>query len=73
MFEGLLTKVLERTIRKGLLEVTFADGRSKTFGSSEPGYPDIAIRLTDAKVPKDLVSDPRLGAGEAYMDGRIVI
>ena len=73
MSQRLLEKVLKRTILKGLLEVTFADGRKATFGASEPGYPDVAIRLTDPRVPRDIVSDPRLGAGEAYMDGRIVI
>jgi cyclopropane-fatty-acyl-phospholipid synthase len=73
MFERLLEQVLRRTIRKGRLDLTYADGRQVTFGTPEPGFPEIAIRFTDAKVPRQLVSDPRLGAGEAYMDGRIVI
>lgn len=73
VFERLLEKVLERTIRMGRLDVTFADGRCRTFGAPDPGHPDIAVRFTDTRVPRDLVSDPRLGAGEAFMDGRIVI
>lgn len=73
MFDKLLDKVLTRAIRQGRLELAYADGRKTAFGAPHPGLPDIAIRFTDARVPRDIVSDPRLGAGEAYMDGRIVI
>ncbi|WP_420897423.1 class I SAM-dependent methyltransferase [Altericroceibacterium xinjiangense] len=60
-------------VRRGRLEITFADGRHLTLGQLEPGFPDVAVRFTDDKVPRDLMLDPRLGAGEAYMDGRIVL
>jgi cyclopropane-fatty-acyl-phospholipid synthase len=73
VFDKLLDKVLTRAIRQGRLELAYADGRKMTFGEPQAGYPDIAIRFTDGKVPRHIVSDPRLGAGEAYMDGRIVI
>jgi cyclopropane-fatty-acyl-phospholipid synthase len=73
MFERLLEKVLTRAIRQGCLEITYANGRCIAFGTSQAGYPEIAVRFTDASVPRALVTDPRLGAGEAYMDGRIVI
>ncbi len=73
MFERLLEKVLGRAIRQGQLEVAFVDGRRVVFGTPDPALPDVAIRFTDAKVPRDIVSDPRIGTGEAYMDGRIVL
>ncbi|MCB2048954.1 MAG: class I SAM-dependent methyltransferase [Novosphingobium sp.] len=73
MFERLLEKVLSKGVSLGRLDLTYSDGRQVSFGTPASGYPDIAIRFTDAKVPRDIVSDPRLGAGEAYMDGRIVI
>jgi cyclopropane-fatty-acyl-phospholipid synthase len=73
VFERLLEKVLTRAIRKGRLDITYADGCKASFGAPENGYPQVAIRFTDTRVPRDIVSDPRLGAGEAYMDGRIVI
>jgi cyclopropane-fatty-acyl-phospholipid synthase len=33
----------------------------------------LTMRLHDKRVPRDIVRDPRLGAGEAYMDGRYAI
>ena len=63
MFERLLEQVLRRTIRKGRLDLTYADGRHVAFGTPEPGFPEIAIRFTDGRVPRQIVSDPRLGAG----------
>jgi cyclopropane-fatty-acyl-phospholipid synthase len=73
VFDKLLDKVLTRAIRQGRLELAYADGRRMTFGEPQASYPDVAVRFTDAKVPRHIVSDPRLGAGEAFMDGRIVI
>lgn len=53
--------------------VTMPSGERYELGSPTEGYPDIAIRLADSKVARDVLLDPRLGAGEAYMDGRIII
>ena len=33
----------------------------------------LTVRFTDRRVPLDLARNPRLGLGEAYMDGRLVI
>jgi cyclopropane-fatty-acyl-phospholipid synthase len=73
MFERLLEQVLGKAIRQGRLDVEYADGRRVGFGVAQPGTPSVAVRFTDARVARDIVTDPRLGAGEAYMDGRIVI
>ena len=73
MSATLIDRLLSGVIVKGRLELTYADGRKVTFGTPTPGYPDVAIRFTDRRVPRDILSDPRLGAGEAYMDGRIAI
>lgn len=73
MLSGLFEKVFSTVIRHGKLDVTFADGRTVSFGSPESGYPEVAIRFTDKNVPRDIMKDPRLGTAECYMDGRIVI
>ena len=31
------------------------------------------LTFTDSKVPRDIVLDPRLGAAEAFMDGRLTL
>ncbi|HEY0627242.1 MAG TPA: class I SAM-dependent methyltransferase, partial [Allosphingosinicella sp.] len=69
----LLGKFLNRVVRKGELIVIDADGREHRFGSRDPERPPVAFRLTDRRAAFDIVSDPRLGAAEAYMDGRLVM
>jgi cyclopropane-fatty-acyl-phospholipid synthase len=32
----------------------------------------VSLRFADAKVPRDIVFDPRLGAAECFMDGRLL-
>ena len=70
---GLFGRLMTRLIRRGTLKVIYASGDTATYGEPTPGYPDVAVRFTDDKVGRDVVLDPRLGAGEAYMDGRIVM
>ena len=73
MSKALLAKFLTRGVKQGRLGVVFADGSAQTFGEEAEGFPDIVIRLADERVPRDVVMDPRLGAAEAFMDGRLVI
>ena len=73
MSATLLNRYLDAIIERGTLEVTFADGSVSRFGSPAEDFPDVSIRLADKKVPRDIVLDPRLGAAEAFMDGRLVI
>ncbi|MGY6551666.1 MAG: class I SAM-dependent methyltransferase [Erythrobacter sp.] len=69
----LLDNFLSRGVRQGRLGVVFADGSAATYGTAAEGFPDIVIRFADSKVPRDIIMDPRLGAAEAFMDGRLII
>ena len=73
MSKRLVSRFLGSTVSKGTLELRFADGSCETFGKPAEGYPDVAIRFTDAKVPRDILLDPRIGAGEAFMNGRLLV
>jgi cyclopropane-fatty-acyl-phospholipid synthase len=73
MSKPLLNRFLSRGVKHGRLGVVFADGSASTFGTPALGFPEIVIRFTDARVPRDIVLDPRLGAAEAFMDGRLLI
>jgi cyclopropane-fatty-acyl-phospholipid synthase len=73
MSKALLNRFLARSVRQGQLGVVFADGSASTFGTPAPGFPEIVLRFTDALVPRDIVLDPRLGAAEAFIDGRLLI
>ncbi|MBV7260388.1 SAM-dependent methyltransferase [Erythrobacter crassostreae] len=73
MSKALLKKFLLRGVKQGRLGVVFADGTAETYGTSTDGFPEIVIRFADARVPRDIVMDPRLGAAEAFMDGRLIV
>lgn len=73
MSKGLLRRFLKSGVKQGRLGVVFADGSAETFGEEAEGYPDIILRFTDDRVPRDVILDPRLGAAEAFMDGRLLI
>ena len=70
---SLIDRFLNRIIRHGTLELTDHQGRTRSFGTATPGFPDVAIRLADKDVASFIALHPRLGAGEAYMDGRLII
>jgi cyclopropane-fatty-acyl-phospholipid synthase len=69
----LLDKMLRRLITKGELTLVDHDGKEYRYGAPEPGFDPIRVRLTDRKAAFDIAKDPRIGAGEAYMDGRLVV
>ncbi|XJJ59082.1 cyclopropane-fatty-acyl-phospholipid synthase family protein [Novosphingobium sp. BL-8H] len=73
MAMGILDRFLERGVRQGTLELTRPDGSVKHFGTATAGFPDVRIRFTDAKAERQILTDPRLGAAEAYMDGRLLV
>jgi cyclopropane-fatty-acyl-phospholipid synthase len=73
MSKPLLDRFLSRGVRQGRLGVVFADGSAVTYGQAAQGFPDIVIRFADDRVARDIIMDPRLGAAEAFMDGRLII
>jgi cyclopropane-fatty-acyl-phospholipid synthase len=69
----LFDRAFKRLIREGELQVTDYKGRVYRYGAPTPGRAPVAIRFTDRTTPERIVSAPSLGAGEAYMDGRLII
>src|ERR1700674_663850 len=67
----ILQHLLRRFVEKGRLTVQSHDGSRHVFGSGVEG-PDVTIRLTDARVERQLFLNPELTTAEAYMDGRLV-
>jgi cyclopropane-fatty-acyl-phospholipid synthase len=68
----LLEGLLDHLVTVGTLRVIDAGGRIHTFGGRAAG-PVAAIRLHDRRVGRELFWNPRLKAGEAYMDGRLTV
>lgn len=69
----LLDQLLTRAVRAGELTVTYADGRVARYGRPAPGRAPVAIRFADRATPGCIARNPRIGAGEAYMDGRLIV
>lgn len=70
---AILDHFLERGVRDGVLEVTRPDGSTRRFGKPAEGFPNVRIRFTDKRAERRILSDPRLGAAEAFMDGQLVV
>jgi cyclopropane-fatty-acyl-phospholipid synthase len=69
----LLGKMLKRIVEKGELTVVDHDGTAYRFGNPDPARKPVVIRFTDRTTALDIARDPRLGTGEAYMNGRLVM
>jgi cyclopropane-fatty-acyl-phospholipid synthase len=67
----LLSRMLRPLIRLGRLTVIDADGHPHVFGSE--AEPAVTIRLRDRRLHWQLVLNPGLHAGEAYMDGTLTV
>src|SRR3954470_19489823 len=71
-FMWLLDKMLRKVITKGELVITDHKGKVYRYGAPDPAIKSVHARLTDKGAALHIAKDPRVGAGEAYMDGRFV-
>jgi cyclopropane-fatty-acyl-phospholipid synthase len=69
----LLDKMLRPLITKGELLVVDHDGTEYRYGAPDPDWGPVRVRLTDPGAALHIAKDPRVGAGEAFMDGRLVV
>ncbi|MCW1382900.1 cyclopropane-fatty-acyl-phospholipid synthase family protein [Novosphingobium sp. KCTC 2891] len=69
----LLDQALKRLVKHGTLTVTESSGRKRSYGTPTSGWPDLGLRLMDAKVPSAIARNPSLGMAEAFMDDRVRI
>ena len=68
---SLIGKLVGKLLKKGSITLHTPGNKSETLGPG--GEPHLTIRFTDNKVGFDIVRNPRLGLGEAYMDGRFIV
>jgi cyclopropane-fatty-acyl-phospholipid synthase len=64
-------RFFDTIIRRGDLEVVYADGSRHRYGDGSGEA--VRVRLTDRATERKLLLNPKLGFGEAYMDGRMVL
>ena len=69
--ERFLAYAFARLVRTGSLAVTFASGRSRSFGDGSEA--PISIRFADRGAERAVALDPALGLGEMFMHGRLLV
>jgi cyclopropane-fatty-acyl-phospholipid synthase len=69
----LLDRLFMKMIRDGELTVIDAAGKAHIYGTPNPQKPAVRVRFTTAAAARATAINPALGAGEAFMDGRLVI
>jgi cyclopropane-fatty-acyl-phospholipid synthase len=68
---ALISRLIGPLLTKGRITLIQPDGSRETYGPG--GGNELTIRFADKRVAFDLVRNPRLNVGEAYMDGRLII
>lgn len=68
---ALIGKLVDKLLKAGSITLVMPDGSRSTHGPG--GEPHLTLRFADRKVAFDILKNPRLGLGEAYMDERLVI
>ena len=67
---SLIGKLVEKLLTQGSITLLRPGKPPHTYGR---GGKHLTVRFTDRKVAFDIIRNPRLGVGEAYMDGRLII
>ncbi|HVL29949.1 MAG TPA: SAM-dependent methyltransferase, partial [Sphingomicrobium sp.] len=64
---ALIERLVGQLIRKGRLVLLMPDGRRREFGPG--GGKTLTVRVVGRGTAFAIARNPRLGLGEAYMDG----
>ena len=68
---SLIGKLIDKLLSKSSITLKLPGKEPRTYGRG--GGKHLAVRFTDRKVAFDILKNPRLGIGETYMDGRLII
>ena len=68
---SLIGRLIGKLLKQGSITLVGPDGSRETCGPG--GGKSLTVRFTDRRVPLEILKNPRLGMGEAYMDGRVII
>jgi cyclopropane-fatty-acyl-phospholipid synthase len=68
---SLIGRLIDKLLTKGSITLVTSGKAPKTYGAG--GGKHLTVHFADRKVAFDILKNPRLGLGEAYMDGRLVI
>ncbi len=69
----LLDRLLNGRVRHGRLNIVRAGGSAQIFGDGGKGWPDITLRIHSPAAERRILTNPRLGLGECFMDGSVSV
>jgi cyclopropane-fatty-acyl-phospholipid synthase len=69
---ALIDRFFARAVKRGELTVLRHDGSSRSFGAPDPELKPVTIRF-ERGAERQILRDPRLGAAEAFMDGKLIL
>ena len=68
---SLIGRLVDKLLPTGSITLITPGKAAQTYGRG--GGKHLTLRFTDRRVGFDIVRNPRLGLGEAYMDGRVIV
>jgi cyclopropane-fatty-acyl-phospholipid synthase len=68
---SLIGRMIDKLLTTGRITLIVPGKPPRTYGRG--GGRHLTVRFTDRRVAFDILRNPRLGLGEAYMDGRVII
>ena len=68
---SLIGRLIDRLLKTGSITFVVPGRPPATYGPG--GGKHLTLRVSDRRVPLQIVKNPRLGLGEAYMDQRLII
>lgn len=70
---SLFNRLLKKVIHSGELYIRMPNGTEQHYGSPREGHAPIRAALSDNATARRIALNPALGAGEAWMDGKLTI
>ena len=68
---SLIGRMVGKLLKTGSIIIIEPGKQPQTYGPG--GGKSLTVRMTDRKVAFEILKNPRLGLGEAYMDGRLIV
>ena len=70
---SMLDRILRGKIKQGSLTVLSQSGEASHYGERQSGWPDVTMRIQSSSAISRILLNPRLGMGEAYMNGDVSV
>ena len=70
---SMLDRILRGRIKQGSLTILSQNGEVSHYGERQTGWPDVTMRIQSSSAVSRILLNPRLGMGEAYMNGDVSV